>query len=940
MSSFAALGVPKNKAVRIMELDQLGQAKVDLYNKGTAIILAAYRRRLSSKNALSDQDTKYSNEAVFDGDSVANTPIAPGSVIFTSTGIPTLIDRDFDGILRIDRTIGAVLASGTDGATSAAASRTLTSAGTNFTTAGVVAGDELVLKGSPDKGVYTVATVGTTTLVVTRNFPSGSQTSVSFAVHSVEKNCGSIDYFTGAVNFNYPASPSAASPKNKGSVLGSVSFPINLNPGDDLDVKIDGGAADTATFDAAQAEAAGDQGGSLAASASETMVVKVQGGEDQTITFGSGTEDDSVKYATLIGQQLIGGDAQSNLNSLNAMIGTLNELKADYTAHIASTTHHPVADATNVIAAADASDLATAQTLANELKADYNAHRSQATVHVNDDSGNGIAAADATNLATLVTLVAELKLDFNAHDAEVSSVEEAVTLLNEMKVDYDAHRILTGGSEHNNADTVNDVTAADATNLATAITLANDIKAQYVAHIAALSSLEEAITLLNELKIDYEAHRVLMTGTVHANFDSIDVVTAADATDLATAQTLANDLKVQYEAHRVHRGANTTGAFGGCAFTDQGSDVCRITDSSNPFSAADIGKQIVVANATSPGNDGTFVTTDAAAGWIEYTNASLVAEAFAATTAGTIADVHGAADATNTITSANATDLPTLVTLTNELRTDYEAHRVLVAGSVHGGADTTNVVSAVAVDTASIHLTDDVTNTVAAADATDRASLVTLANELRTDYEAHRVDTTSHGAADATNVVSAVAVETASIHHIDDTDNVITSMPDSVDLFSDRAGSGATIQIVSGSGSILAKLGLAVGTYTGTGDVANIDAVTFAEAKAVIEADVANSLVSLDESGGARITSDTATEDTSSIVQVTAGTGRTKFGFDTTAHDGGDTDAYQAIVGTYIKTVEIAVSERTTHRVSVRSGDPVSVYCASKDSGGSVQIRS
>ena len=36
---------------------------------------------------------------------------------------------------------------------------------------------------------------------------------------------------------------------------------------------------------------------------------------------------------------------------------------------------HKVADATNPVSSADASDLSTAQTLLNELKADYNAHR-------------------------------------------------------------------------------------------------------------------------------------------------------------------------------------------------------------------------------------------------------------------------------------------------------------------------------------------------------------------------------------------------------------------------------------------------------------------------------------------------------------------------------------------------------------------------------------
>lgn len=106
----------------------------------------------------------------------------------------------------------------------------------------------------------------------------------------------------------------------------------------------------------------------------------------------------------------------------------------------------------------------------------------------------------------------------------------------------------------------------------------------------------------------------------------------------------------------------------------------------------------------------------------------------------TAGGVHGAADSTNAVTSADATDLASANTLANEIKTDYEAHRVLTAGSVHGAADSTNVVTA--------------------ADATDLSTLITLVNDLRTQYEAHRVLIAGsvHGAADSTNTVSAAAV--------------------------------------------------------------------------------------------------------------------------------------------------------------------------------------
>jgi len=54
---------------------------------------------------------------------------------------------------------------------------------------------------------------------------------------------------------------------------------------------------------------------------------------------------------------------------------------------------------------------------ANELKRAYNVHLSQAGVHAANDSTNTVTSADATNLATANTLVTEIKDDFNLHIA-------------------------------------------------------------------------------------------------------------------------------------------------------------------------------------------------------------------------------------------------------------------------------------------------------------------------------------------------------------------------------------------------------------------------------------------------------------------------------------------------------------------------------------------
>lgn len=98
-----------------------------------------------------------------------------------------------------------------------------------------------------------------------------------------------------------------------------------------------------------------------------------------------------------------------------------NEIKADYNAHIASTTFHIAADAVNVISSADASDLATLLTLCTEIRLDYNAHRSQAGVHVKADTTNPISTAAPADLAEALVFLIEAKGDYNAHIGETNT---------------------------------------------------------------------------------------------------------------------------------------------------------------------------------------------------------------------------------------------------------------------------------------------------------------------------------------------------------------------------------------------------------------------------------------------------------------------------------------------------------------------------------------
>lgn len=129
-----------------------------------------------------------------------------------------------------------------------------------------------------------------------------------------------------------------------------------------------------------------------------------------------------------------------------------------------------------------------------------------------------------------------------------------------------------------------------------------------------------------------------------------------------------------------------------------------------------------------------------------------------------------------------------IATQATDLRTKFEAHRVLTAGSVHSNADTKNIVQAFSASSKDygiqlanelhdkilahmqqgasasprFHTVDDGKNVPLAARAVDLGSAtVLLADMRRRVYERHRAQTSSptvHGVADATNVLTAATL--------------------------------------------------------------------------------------------------------------------------------------------------------------------------------------
>jgi len=95
-------------------------------------------------------------------------------------------------------------------------------------------------------------------------------------------------------------------------------------------------------------------------------------------------------------------------------------------------------------------------------------------------------------------------------------------------------------------------------------------------------------------------------------------------------------------------------------------------------------------------------------------------------------------------------------------------------------------------------------------------------------------------------------------------------------------GTGGNVKLESVDLAVTTALGFVAGTTAGTGNVSDIDQVTFTEAKTVIEAASASLLVERDSSDQIRV-SNTSTSGTTRTIQVVGGTAATAFGFNITA---------------------------------------------------------
>lgn len=107
--------------------------------------------------------------------------------------------------------------------------------------------------------------------------------------------------------------------------------------------------------------------------------------------------------------------AVSAANATNAatLLTLCKDIRAILALHFGDSCAHKLADPASI--AAEPTATASCITSLNSWKAAYNTHRASTTYHYNADGTNAVAADDATDEATAITLANEIKADLNAH---------------------------------------------------------------------------------------------------------------------------------------------------------------------------------------------------------------------------------------------------------------------------------------------------------------------------------------------------------------------------------------------------------------------------------------------------------------------------------------------------------------------------------------------
>lgn len=175
--------------------------------------------------------------------------------------------------------------------------------------------------------------------------------------------------------------------------------------------------------------------------------------------------------------------------------------------------------------------------------------------------------------------------------------------------------------------------------------------------------------------------------------------------------------------------------------------------------------------------------------------------------------------------------------------------------------------------------------------------------------------TVTFDTAEFVDITNATAAEVAAVMNAELTGCHVDTTGGAPRITSDLQGTDSEIEVTGGTANT--QLNFATAPVSGTGDVADIENVTFTEVKTVVEADVAGCTVT-SESGQVRITTNAVPPAASSVQVQASSTADTKMGFDNATHSG-DAGTAQATLtvdglydGAYANDIRVLIAPATS----------------------------
>lgn len=219
---------------------------------------------------------------------------------------------------------------------------------------------------------------------------------------------------------------------------------------------------------------------------------------------------------------------------------------------------------------------------------------------------------------------------------------------------------------------------------------------------------------------------------------------------------------------------------------------------------------------------------------------------------------------------------------------------------------------------------DDTATFTATAASVECANAETYAlsdgDTLTVEIDGGSTQTVTFNTADFTAIGAATAEEVAQVINQDlsGAKGIVTTAGTKVTIESDTKGTSSSVEVTGGTAN--AVLGFSTALVPGTGNVADISAVTFTEAKAILEAALtagSGVLVSDAGSGAVRITT-VATGATITLQVQATSTAETVFGFPTTIATGSDSTAVNTLrldgrtEGSYANSLNVRVADSSS----------------------------